>query len=451
LFYVSWRLKYVLVLLTVTAIGYLTGLWLGRDKDPAKRRLILGLGLTACLGLLFLFKYFNLSSPVVQDAFDRLGVSHWVPENILLPLGISFFTFQTMSYIVDVYRGTVKFEKHPGIYSLFIAFFPQLTAGPIGRANQLLPQYHQKHAPDYEEVVSGLQRMAWGLFKKLVIADRLAILVDTVYGEPTSHTGITLILATYGFAFQIYCDFSGYADIAVGAARVMGFRLAENFQQPYYAQSIPDFWRRWHISLYSWLRDYIFYPIHRALVRHHFSSRSLPAIVIPAMATMLASGLWHGENWTFIVWGGLHGIFMVLTVLWGQARRSISWSLPLPSWLGASIKIFATFHLISFTWIFFRANTLSDGFYIIRHLFVNWELQPSLFNLMPGGFYDWMIAILSILLMETVHIAQLQWGSLRQVLRVQPTWVRWSLYFGLVTVVLIFGKITSTEFIYSRF
>jgi alginate O-acetyltransferase complex protein AlgI len=449
-FYVSWRPKYILVLLAVTGISYLAGLWLGSDRNPATRRLVLSISLVASLGILSFFKYFNFLNPVFQGVFDWFGVSQWVPENILLPLGISFFTFQTMSYTIEVYRGMIKPEKHAGIYALFVAFFPQLVAGPIGRANLLLPQYHETHLPDYEKIVSGLQRMVWGLFKKLVIADRLALLVDTVYGDPTAYTGMALILATYAFAFQIYCDFSGYADIAIGAARVMGFRLPENFQQPYYAQSIPDFWRRWHISLYNWLRDYIFYPIHRVLIRRQ-SSRNLLTLIIPPMITMLASGLWHGENWTFIIWGALHGIFMVASVLWTQAKRSMSWSLALPLWLATGIKIFATFNLVSFAWIFFRANSLSDAIYIIGHLFVNLEMQFSLFDLLPGGVYDWMIAILAILFMETVHIVQRKWGSLRQAVRLQPVWLRWSIYFGLVIVIFLFGKFESTEFIYARF
>jgi D-alanyl-lipoteichoic acid acyltransferase DltB (MBOAT superfamily) len=450
-FYMSWRPKYILILLVVTGISYLAGLWLGRDKNAITRRIILNISLFASLGILFFLKYINFSHPTFQGVFDQLGVSHLVPENVSLPLGISFFTLQTISYTIDVYRGMIKPEKHMGIYALFVAFFPQLVAGPIGRANLLLPQYHETLLPDYERIVSGLQRMVWGLFKKLVLADRLALLVDTVYGDPTAYTGIALILATYAFAFQIYCDFSGYADIAIGAARILGFKLTENFQQPYYAQSIPDFWRRWHISLYNWLRDYIFYPIYRALSRRESSSRNLLVFIIPPMVTMLASGLWHGANWTFIVWGALHGIFMVVSVLWSRANRAISWSFALPSGLATGIKIFATFNLVTFAWIFFRADSLSDAVYIIGHLFVNLDAQSSLLNLMPGGLYDWMIAILAILLMEAVHIVQMKKGSLRQAVRLQPVWLRWSIYFGFVTVIFMFGKFASTEFIYARF
>ena len=447
LFYLSWNPKYIIVLLAVTGISYLAGLWLNREGSPLARRLILIFSLAASLGILFFFKLANFILPSISGTMELWGR---MPQSIVIPLGLSFYTLQTMSYIIDVYRGTVKAEKRAGIFSLFVAFFPQLPAGPIGRAKHLLPQYDREHTPDYEGIVTGLQRIVWGLFKKLVIADRLSPLVDTVYGNPTGYTGLALILATYAFAFQIYCDFSGYADIAVGVARVMGFQLTENFQQPYYAQSIADFWRRWHISLSTWLRDYIFYPMQRALRRSQ-SSGQLPTLILPPMVTMLASGLWHGEGWTFLLWGALHGLYMVVAVLWGQAKKSIQYSLPLPSRLSAGLRMFATFNLVSFAWIFFRANSVSDAIYIIGHLFENWQVPSSLVGLLPGGAYEWMIAILAILIMEAVHILQMKRGSLRQVVRFQPAWVRWSLYFGLVMIIFMFGTFASTEFIYSRF
>jgi alginate O-acetyltransferase complex protein AlgI len=449
LFYMSWDPEYIVVLLAVTAIGYLTGLWLSKDSSPTMRRIILIISLFGCLGILFFFKYFDLSNYALHAVFDRLGVSYGI--YLVLPLGISFFTFQTISYILDVYRGVIKPEKHAGIYALFIAFFPHLTAGPIARANHLLPQFRITHAPEYERIVSSLQRMAWGFFKKLVIADRLAILVNTVYGDPTEYTGIALVLATYAFAFQIYCDFSGYADIAIGAAGVLGFKLQENFQQPYYAQSIPDFWRRWHITLYNWLRDYIFYPLSRALHRNGVSSKSFLMIVLPPMATMLASGLWHGTNWTFIIWGALHGVYMIFSVLWSRRKSPRGMPFSLPDQVASGIKIFGTFNLVSFAWIFFRANSLSDAVYIIQHLFVNLEMRASLFDIVPGGWYEWMLALVAILLMEIVHWLQRRNDSLREVIRQQPVWLRWMVYYGLVLVIFMFGKFGSPEFIYSRF
>jgi alginate O-acetyltransferase complex protein AlgI len=448
-FYVSWNPKYVVVLLVMTAIGYVSGRLLEQQTRPTTRRFILGLSLLASLGILFSFKYFDLSNRALHAVFDRLGVGYSV--YLVLPLGISYFTFQTLSYVLDVYRGTIKAERHAGNYALFIAFFPHATAGPIARASQLLPQFRIVHSPDYELIVSGLLRMAWGFFKKLVIADRLAFMVSAVYGEPTAYTGTALILATYAFAFQVYCDFSGYADIAIGAARVMGFKLPENFQQPYYATSLPEFWRRWHITLYNWLRDYIFYPLSRALKRSGFASDQLLAVALPPMLTMLASGLWHGTSWTFIVWGALHGTFMVGSVLWSRADISLRLPFSLSPRVVTVLKIFFTFNLVCSGWIFFRANSSSDALYIIQHLFASIEINASLYDLMPFGWYDWLIVILAILTMEVIHYLQRKYGSLREVILRQPVWLRWSAYYALVVVIFMFGKFGAGEFIYARF
>ncbi len=310
-----------------------------------------------------------------------------------------------------------------------------------------LSQWEQEQ----ERLGRRLLRMVWGFFKKLVIADRLALMVDGVYGEPSAHTGVALLLATYAFAMQVYCDFSGYADIAIGAARLLGFTLPENFQQPYYAPSIPEFWRRWHITLYNWLRDYIFYPLSRALKRSGPASKQLLVLTLPPLLTMLASGLWHGTNWTFLVWGALHGIFMVSSVLWGKANISVRLPFSLPLQVVNGLKIFFTFNLVCFAWIFFRANSISDSWYIVRHLFVNLEFSASLFDLMPLGGYDWLIAMAAILIMEAVQWGQRKYGSLRETLRSQPVWLRWSLYYALVAVIFMFGKFGTAEFIYARF
>lgn len=449
LFYMSWNPEYIVVLLAVTAIGYLSGQWLAWIKQPQVRRIILAGSLLAILGILFSFKYFDLSNRALHAVFNQLGISSGL--YLVLPLGISFFTLQTISYIVDVYRGVATSERHSGIYALFIAFFPQLTAGPIARANQLLPQFRTAHAPDYERIVSGLLRMAWGFFKKLVIADRLALLVDPVYGDPAAYSGIPLILATYAFAFQIYCDFSGYADIALGGASVLGFKLQENFQQPYYSQSIPEFWRRWHITLYNWLRDYIFYPISRALHQRGVRSDHFLMLVLPPMVTMLISGLWHGTSWTFVIWGGLHGVYLVCSVLWSRMKGGANLSITLPALAVRWMKIFATFNLVSFAWIFFRAESLSGAVYIVQHLFVNMQISASLFSIVPGGWYEWGIALAGILLMEIVHWLQRHNENLRDVIRRQPVILRWSVYYMLILIIFMLGKLGNAEFIYAGF
>ena len=452
LYYMSWNPRYIVVLLVVTAIGYVTGLWLTRETALKSRRLILILSLFMLLGILFFFRYFNQASRLLESVLRVLTGTDLLPNmHVLLPLGISFFTLQAISYIIDTYRGSVRSEKHAGIFSLFMAFFPHVTAGPIAKANHLLPQFSEPHAVDYEKIVSGLQRMAWGFFKKLVIADRLALLVNPVYAEPSSYTGFALILATYAFAFQIYCDFSGYADIAIGMAGVMGFQLQENFQQPYYARSIVDFWRRWHITLSNWLRDYIFYPLTRSIQRSRMRSKAFLGQFLPPMLTMLVSGLWHGASWTFLVWGALHGLFMVISLLMSRQKYRLHLPFMLPPYISAGLKIFATFNLVSFAWIFFRSNTITDAVYIVSHLFVNPSLPSSLYKVAPGGWYEWTIALLAILLMEAVYWMKERNGNFRTLIRRQPAWLRWSAYYGLVVIIFMFGKFEATDFIYSRF
>jgi D-alanyl-lipoteichoic acid acyltransferase DltB (MBOAT superfamily) len=286
--------------------------------------------------------------------------------------------------------------------------------------------------------------MSWGFFKKVVIADRLALMVDAVYANPTEYSGVPLWLATYAFAFQIYCDFSGYTDIAIGAARVLGFNLMENFRQPYYAKSIPEFWHRWHISLSTWFRDYVYIPLGGSRV-------ALPHWVLNIMIVFVVSGLWHGANWTFVIWGGLHGLFMVVAVLGQRVIKTLPWTMPLPVFVKSGLQIFITFNLVSFAWIFFRAESLADATYIISHLFTNLELKLSLYGIMPGGLFEFAIVVVAIVLMELIHWLQMTNGSVRVFVRRQPVWIRWPAYYAMVLIIIMFGQFGLTEFIYFQF
>ena len=445
-FYASWKPEYVILIVISTLIDYYAGIGMSRTAEQLVRQRWLLLSLFSNLGMLFGFKYFDFFSDALTTALNQFNVFYDVPTfELLLPVGISFYTFQSMSYSIDVYRGQKQAEHHLGIFALYVAFFPQLVAGPIERSIRLLPQFSQKHEFDYERVTDGLKRMAWGFFKKLVIADRLAVFVDSVYANPTEFTGIPLILATYFFAFQIYCDFSGYSDIAIGAARVLGFDLMENFRQPYFSRSVREFWLRWHISLSSWFRDYLYIPLGGNRVvkwRWYYN----------LMVVFLLSGLWHGANWTFLAWGGLHG-FYLLCYIW---TRSLRVKLLEATGLGRYPRlrmlfaVIITFHLVTFAWIFFRANSISDALYIVTHLFAWNGLNYRQFSSYQFFQYELSIVALAIALMEMIHLFQ-QWGSVRQLISQRPIWVRWAIYYTLIFLILIFGEFGTKEFIYFQF
>jgi len=314
-FYMALVPKYILILFFLIAVDYTAGLLIER-APPEKRRLYLLCSLLANVLVLSIFKYFNFINANVGGVIEALGGRWSLPNlNIILPIGLSFHTFQSISYVIEVYRGRQKAERNLGKYALYVLFYPQLVAGPIERPQNLLHQFDEPHRFDYARVTDGLKLMVWGLFKKVVIADRLAVAVDLVYNNPTSYSGWPLVVATYFFAIQIYCDFSGYTDMARGAAQVMGFRMMENFRAPYLATSIGEFWRRWHISLSSWFRDYVYIPMGGNQVPRWRWYANL-------MAVFLLSGLWHGASWTFVIWGGLHGLRSMMTAINTMERRT---------------------------------------------------------------------------------------------------------------------------------
>lgn len=365
-FYMRWNPAYVLLILLATAINFFAALQIDNHREnKAKSRFYLAIGMITSLGILFVFKYANFVGSMINDLFGLLSVDrHISPMDILLPVGISFYTFQAMSYTIDVYQGTTKAEKSFGYFALFVSFFPQLVAGPIEKSENLLPQLHQEHPFTYENATYGLKLMAVGFFKKVVVADNLAAFVNKVYNAPESYAGGIWVLATFFFAFQIYCDFSGYSDIARGCAKMMGIDLMRNFRSPYLAGSIKDFWRRWHISLSSWFRDYVYIPLGG-------SRRILPVVCMNIMITFTLSGIWHGANYTFIAWGALHGIYLVIQNIWSHYHK------PSPAFRkgpARALKVFLssliTFCLVCIAWIFFRANSMADALYVLKSMFV---------------------------------------------------------------------------------
>ena len=449
-FYISWKPAYIILIIITTLITYYAGIRMGKIGTKSRRKEILILSLFFNLGFLFVFKYYNFFNDSLRVIFQHYNLFYGSPAlNVVLPIGISFYTFKNLSYTIDVYRGDQSPEKHLGYLALYVAFFPQLLAGPIERATRFLPQLYERFGFDYQRVTKGLKLMLWGLFQKMVIADNLAPLVDSVYNDPTHHSGVGLVLATLCFGFQIYCDFAGYSDMAIGAAQVMGFTTMDNFNRPYFSKSIPEFWRRWHISLSTWFRDYLYIPMGGNRV-------SLPRWYFNLFVVLLICGLWHGANWTFIVWGGLHGIYLVFSAFTRNIREKVHKAMGLDRVprLHNYFKVMVTFFLVCFAWIFFRANSISDAIYIISHLFTGWEglAIPALkatpfFGLLK---FHLVVGVVSVGILLFIHLL-LGDNHFDQWLSQKRISLRWAVYYSMVLAILLFGHFGTKEFIYFQF
>jgi len=440
-FYMCWKPEYAILMIISTFIDYWAALQMGRHKTKKKRKKYLIFSLVANFGLLFSFKYFNFFSGSLTSIFQHFDLAYNFPTlKVLVPVGISFYTFQTISYGIDVYRGVKEPERHLGIFALYVSFFPQLVAGPIERSTNLLPQLRQKHEFDYTRISNGLKLALWGLFKKIVIADRLAIVVNQVYNNPAEHSGMTLIIATYFFAIQILCDFSGYSDIAIGTAKVFGVDLMMNFNRPYLSKSISEFWQRWHISLSTWFKDYLYIPLGGNRVSAWKLYRNI-------MIVFLLSGLWHGANWTFIVWGILHGFYLLFSLWTRKIRSSVSDFLQLDQFpmIHKCIKVFITFNLVSLAWIFFRANSFSDAVYIITHLFNGFSIAPS--GILTKQMFMCCIVIVPLVIVDMVERKQYAIDFLAA----KPVWVRQLVYLVLIFAIIHLGIIEKIPFIYFQF
>lgn len=441
-FYAAWRLEYLILIIASTLIDYGAALRMDAASSKRGKRSWLIVSLVSNLGILFSFKYFNFFNESTRALFDQFNIFYDVPAfDVLLPVGISFYTFQTLSYTIDVYRGERGAERHLGIFALYVAFFPQLVAGPIERSTQLLPQFFKKVELTYDRTVDGLRLILWGLFKKLVIADRVAVYVDYVFGNPGEFSGPTILIAAYFFAFQIFCDFSGYSDIAIGTARILGYDLMDNFRRPYFSKSIAEFWRRWHISLSTWFRDYVYIPLggNRVVKWRWYYNLALVFVI---------SGLWHGANWTFVVWGGLHGMYLIVSIITSDFRNRLWARLPFGSRTRRWFAAFCTFHLVTLTWIFFRADTLEIAIQLVSRVF-----QPGVLHLtLPTfGWYELVLSIAGIAVMEIVHLADRR-ENFRIRLGRLPTWLRWGLYYSFTMAILLFGVIDQKQaFIYFQF
>lgn len=446
-FYMAWRPEYIILIVISTLVDYSVSILIEKEHNIIRRKLLLFLSLFANLGLLFVFKYFNFFNQELGDIY-RLISNRQYPIaglKLILPMGISFYTFQTLSYTLDVYRGKRKAERHLGYFALYVTFFPQLVAGPIERSDRLLPQLKKKHNFNYANFMTGLSRICWGFFKKVVIADRIAVIVNTIYNNLNSYNGFYLIIATVGFAIQIYCDFSAYSDIAIGSAKIMGVDLMENFKVPYLAKSISEFWSRWHISLSTWFRDYLYIPLGGNRVNKKWKYyRNI-------MVVFLVSGFWHGANWTFIIWGFLHGFYQLVERLTKDLAKKAQVTFKLPR----IFKFAITITLVMFAWIFFRANNLQDAIYVVSNISLNnitVLLNPTaLYNLGLDNKDFWLLVICILFLLITDTF---RYSKDKQVLVTSRFFAREICCLLLILFIVVFGyygTYDASTFIYFQF
>lgn len=449
-FYGWWDWRFLAVLIFITAANFFLGLELSKGYGEKKRSALFYAGIIINLGVLGYFKYYNFFQDSFVAAFSILGVEIKAQSlKLILPIGISFYTFKVLSYIIDVYKRTVQPAVDYVAFSGFVAFFPQLVAGPIDRSTTLLPQFYRERVFDYGKAVDGLRQILWGLFKKLVIADNCARFVNLFYDNSAQYPGSILAVGTFLFAFQLYGDFSGYSDMAIGTSKLFGFNTIRNFAYPYFSRDIAEFWRRWHISLSTWLRDYIFYPIRRKLLRQ----KNLPGWLVqslPPLVTMLASGLWHGSNWTFVFWGALHGVFLILETYLKPPVDKFFERYPSKTVSGSYhiFQILFTFSLVCFGWIFFRSDSLIQAIGIIVKIFSASSVSVFFFE-------EWKHLLAVILLIAGfVFIEWLGRNDQYAIERLGLNWprpIRWAFYSSIIFSIGMLMETTETPFLYIKF
>ena len=441
-FYGWWDWRFLSLIAFSTLVDFVVGIQLSKTDDQKKRKFLLLVSILVNIGFLAYFKYFNFFINSFSQAFTLLGKS--IPHNrlnIILPVGISFYTFQTLSYSIDVYRGKIEPTKKLIDFAAFVSFFPQLVAGPIERASNLLPQFGKQRIFDQAKAADGLRQILWGLFKKIVIADNCATLVNDIFANSAQYSGSTLLLGAVLFAFQIYGDFSGYSDIAIGTARLFGFNLMQNFALPYFSRDIAEFWRRWHISLSTWFRDYVYIPLGGSRGTSWQKIRNVFVI-------FLVSGFWHGANWTFLAWGFINALFFIPLLLGKQNRKNIDQvaaNTVFPSFKEL-LQIIVTFFLTTIAWVFFRAESIKDAFIYLKGIF-----SKSLFNRLDIFPTEILLFIAILIIIEWIQRKK-QHGLEIQVKYRYPRPVRWSFYSLIILVIFLFGDFESGyEFIYFQF
>ncbi|MDD3719687.1 MAG: MBOAT family protein [Actinomycetota bacterium] len=443
-FIVGGKPHYVLVILVSTAVTYYCGMRMGEKETRSGRGPFLAIAIAVNLGFLFFFKYLNLFGIDLESLLAHANILEGSEGlGLIVPLGISFYTLQTLSYLVDVYRGDIRPERHFGYLALYVSFFPTLLAGPIERGSHLLPQLHGHYRFDYDRVTYAIKLFAWGMFLKIVIADRLGLYVNQVYGDVHSYRGLPLLFATLFFAVQLYCDFAGYTNMTRACAMILGYDLLENFDKPYFARNVREFWRRWHISLTSWLRDYLYVPL---------GGNRGPRwrAYVNVLIVFLVSGLWHGASWTFVLWGALHGLYylayMAFTQLAAGSKEGAE------ERHGGKLldtgKIIFTFCLVGLAWVLFRASSVSDAFDVYRNMFsFGWSDLSNLFTTWFEGYGLYLLVVLFIFIVGLIGLR----GPIIERLGRLPIYLRWPVYYVFLFTMLIFAVATGSQFIYMQF
>ena len=440
-FYMSWNAAYVALIATTTLVSWACALLMEKAGSRGRKKFCLGAALLVSLGLLYVFKYYNFSLDLLESVSEAIRIPRL---DVLLPVGISFYTFQSLSYVIDVYRGKEKAERNLGVYATFVSFFPQLVAGPIERTGNLLPQITSEKRFDYTSAAYGVRLILWGLYKKMVIADNLAVYVDRVYGNVQGYPGGSLLLAALFFSIQIYCDFSGYSDIARGSAKLLGIDLMENFRSPYFSSGIREFWSRWHISLSTWFRDYVYIPLGGNRVSKFRRA-------VNTLATFLVSGLWHGANITYVVWGGIHGLGQVIENALGLNKKGKREPGKLRRILGVPV----VFVLVTLAWVFFRAKTLPDAAWVLTHMFSG-ITSPGTF--LSGGMDAMLLnpgLLRQAILLYFIPLTVYDFFSLKTDVcawigqRKAP--VRYAFLALLAGIILVYGYVGQSTFVYFQF
>lgn len=439
-FYAFWDWRFLFLLVFSTLLDYFTGIAMEKYDDPKRKRFWFWLSVIINLGFLAVFKYYNFFVSSFAEALSQLGinVNVWTLQ-VILPVGISFYTFHGLSYVIDIYKGKIKAERNFVDYSLFVSYFPLLVAGPIERATHLLPQIKVKRKFEDEHAIRGLELMIWGFFKKVVIADNMSLIVNRVYEEPAAYGSASLIIAAIAFSFQIYCDFSGYSDIAIGASKILGIDLLQNFNFPYLSRSIAEFWRRWHISLSSWFRDYLYIPLGGSKVSLLRSIRNVFII-------FLVSGFWHGANWTFLIWGGIHALLFIPSFIIGSNRKYkedlVHRNKILPS-VTDILQIAITFFFVTLAWIFFRAETVSQAVIFLKGIVTNASAKSLAFENSD---------ILGYLIFFSTFFSVSAYWLYRKNHLIQPSRrVQFAVSLVLLLLITLFGQFSKQSFIYFQF